>query len=306
VTKRITIVLGAGGPVGHAFHSGLMKALADGVAFDPRDAHLVIGTSAGAQVGALMRAGMSGHDLSARVTGEPMSDEGHAVAQHWNRPSHDAPPLDAPRPYRPGSTRYLQHVLRRPWSARPARVVSALLPEGRVCMKQQVAGLQRVFGHEWPERALWITAVCLHSGERLTFGREGAPKTDVGTAVAASGAVPSVCVPPEVDGRPLVDGGMHSPTHLDLLEDTDADVVLVSSPLSMISPMRFLLGKEVRRLRARGKRVVVFEPEGEALSAMGRNPMDVTRAPEVARATHRAMLRRLERPSTRRILGDVL
>jgi hypothetical protein len=87
---------------------------------------------------------------------------------------------------------------------------------------------------------------------------------------------------------------MASATNLELLYDTDEDVVLVSSPLSMIAPMRYLLANEVRALRARGKRVVAIEPFGEASRAMGMNPLDLARSPAVAHATYRSMRQHLE------------
>ncbi len=301
--KRVTVVLGAGGPVGHAFHAGLLDALSEGLGWDAREAHLVVGTSAGAQVGALLRAGMSGADLSARVQGEGLSDEGARIAAHFHRPSHDQP--KERRPYRPASMQYVRSAVRRPWRLRPARLASALLPEGQVDLSPQIHGLNRLFGDAWPERHLWITAVCLHSGQRLAFGHPDAPRVDVGTAVASSGAVPSVCAPVEADGRKLVDGGMASATHLDLALDVDDDLVIVSSPLSMIAPMRLPLRAELRRLRARGKRVVVFEPEGEGARAMGRDPMDLSRAPAVARAVRSSVLRQLERPALSALLKEV-
>ena len=52
-------------------------------------------------------------------------------------------------------------------------ICSALLPRGRVCLEPQRQGLRNLFGDEWPEEQLWITAVCLHSGERVAFGRLG-------------------------------------------------------------------------------------------------------------------------------------
>ena len=56
---RIGLVLGAGGAVGHAFHAGVLAALADETGWDAREAEVVVGTSAGSVVGALLRAGMS-------------------------------------------------------------------------------------------------------------------------------------------------------------------------------------------------------------------------------------------------------
>lgn len=290
----VAIVLGAGGPVGHAFHTGVLRALADALDWDPRDARLVLGTSAGAQVGALLRAGMSPADLMARVTGEPMSSGGASIARHWIRPDRDEP---RKKPWRFSSPRYLRTMLEAPWKVRPGRIVSAILPRGEVDLLPQIEGLQRVFGDRWPDRKLWVTALDLHSGERLVFGRDHAPGVCVGTAVAASGAVPAVCAPVRAAGTELIDGGLASPTHLDLLEGEGPSTVIVSSPLSMIPPMRLLLAREVRRLRRVGKRVVVFEPAGEASREMGRDPMDMARAPAVARASYSTFRERLEASS---------
>lgn len=303
--KRITLVLGSGGPVGHAFHAGTLRAVAHATGWDPRHAELVVGTSAGAQVGALLRAGMSADDLCARVTGAPMSKEGAAIAAHYMRPDHDA--RGVWKRYRPASLAYLKRFLLRPWRARLGSIFSALLPHGTVSLLPQAEGLQRLFGHAWPtERKLWITALCLHSGELLAFGRPDAPATDVGTAVACSGAVPAVCKPVEVAGRLFVDGGMASATNLSLLHDVDEDLVIVSSPLSSIAPMRIPLYRELRALRARGKRVLVLEPKGEAARAMGLNPMALDRAPRVADAAYRSTLSEISRADVQRELSSVL
>ncbi|HEY8428138.1 MAG TPA: patatin-like phospholipase family protein, partial [Sandaracinaceae bacterium] len=278
----------------HAYHAGVLKALAHVLAWDPRDAELVLGTSAGAQVGALLRAGMSADDLAARAAGDPLSPEGAAIARHYTRPPHDPPALDRSFAYRPASPKYLLTGLTRPWAARPACLVSALLPRGRVCLMSQAEALRRLFGDEWPSARLWITAVCLDSGEVFAFGREDAPRVDVGTAVACSGAVPAICAPVQVGGRAFVDGGIASATNLALLERERSDLVIVSSPLSMIPPMRLFLWSEVRRLRARGQRVIVLEPTGRAAAAMGLNPMDLARSTAVVRTTYETMLRVLE------------
>jgi NTE family protein len=302
---RIALVLGAGGPVGHAYHAGLLRALHRNLGWDARSADLVLGTSAGAQVGALLRAGMSADDLTARVTGEAMTTEGAAIAGHFIRPSHDDPSVDK-RPYRPAALEYLRAGLVRPWRMRPGRLAAALLPEGRVSLDAQVLGLQDLFGFEWPRDPLWITAVELATGRRVAFGRVGDPQTDVGTAVASSGAVPAVCVPPLVDGQRYVDGGMASPTNLDLLEQHDVDTIVVSSPLSVIHPIRLLLWREVRRLRRLGKKVIVFEPRGPAAWMMGYNVMDLGRAPRVAHMAYSATSHEFDRPGRRDELEALL
>lgn len=287
-------MLGAGGPVGHAFHSGVLHALSDRFGWDPRDADVVVGTSAGAQVGALLRAGMSGRDLAARASGHELEEEAHDIAQHWVRPCTKSPCPKLPKTKRPAALRFFMNALRAPRCLRPGRIVSALLPAGRVRLDSQAEGLRRVFGGRWPERELWITSVHLDTGERVAFGAPGAPDIDVGTAVTCSGAVPGVHKPVEWSGRRYVDGGMASATHLDLLHDRAAgrctrggqlDLVIVCSPLSMYSPMRMLLRREVRALE-RHVPVVAIEPDDDTLEAMGNNPMDTKRALGVAAAAY--------------------
>jgi NTE family protein len=168
-------------------------------------------------------------------------------------------------------------------------------------MAPQALGLRRIFGDVWPTRALWITAVELLSGRSVAFGRHDAPTTDVGTAVSCSGAVPSICKPVQVADRRYVDGGMASATHLDTLSDADVDVAIVSSPLSMFSPMSALMRLERKRLERRGVRVITFEPHGRARAAMGMNPMRLEKAPDVARATYASTRAWLERATTARL-----
>src|SRR6185369_6425583 len=82
---RIGLVLGAGGVVGHAFHAGVLAALTEKTGWDPRAAEVVVGTSAGSVVGALLRAGASAPDLLARATGQPLSREGRLLVERSER-----------------------------------------------------------------------------------------------------------------------------------------------------------------------------------------------------------------------------
>jgi NTE family protein len=303
--KRIGLVLGAGGPVGHAFHAGVLSAIEHALGWDVRDADVVVGTSAGAQVAALLRAGMNGPDLASRAAGEPLSGAAHAIASHYVRPCHRTPDPALPKRSFPAAPRFFFEALRRPWRLRPGRIASALLPAGRVRLDPMAIGLRRLFGEGWPDRDTWITAVHLDTGERVAFGAEGAPRIDVGTAVTCSGAVPGIHAPVHWEGRRYVDGGMASATHLDLLVDRPLDLAIVSSPLSMFGAMSALLRLELRQL-GRSVPVLVFEPRAEALVAMGRNPMDVERAPAVVRAAYRTAMRHLEAPETRARLREAM
>jgi NTE family protein len=293
-SSRVALVLGAGGPVGHAFHAGALLALWEAYRWDPRRADLIVGTSAGAQVGALLRAGLGPADLKARITGAAMTPHGASIARHYTRPDPRRPGRARGRRLRPASLQYVVRTVRRPWSWRPGPAAAALLPEGRACLHRQAAGLRRMFDRPWPDQPLWVCASHLDSGRRVVFGHHGAPHVDVGTAVISSGAVPGVWEPVSVEGHRYVDGGIHSPTHLDLVAGCDAvDAVIVSSPLSRFGPLRGLLRTEQARLWRQGTPILVLEPCAEVMSVMGYNPMDPERAPSVARAAYRSVFRRL-------------
>ena len=75
------MVLGAGGSVGHAFHVGVLSALADELGWDARSADLIVGTSAGSVVGAGLRAGLGPLDMRARALGQPLSPAGRRIVQ---------------------------------------------------------------------------------------------------------------------------------------------------------------------------------------------------------------------------------
>lgn len=292
---RIALVLGAGGPVAHAFHAGTLAALEDAAGWDARSAALIVGTSAGAGVAVLIRAGMRGRDLLARVRGEPLSTKAAAIARGYERP---VPDRSSPARARPtASAAYLRRTLLRPWTVRPGRLMAAVLPAGRTDLAPYAARLSALFDGAWPDDPTWLPAVRLHDGRTVAFGQDEAPKTDVGRAVASSSAVPGIFAPVEIQGEHYVDGGIASAVHLAIAADSPhIDTVIVSSPLSRMPGMRGLLRSEIAGLRRQGIDVWPFEPGPKTARAMGWNPMDASRGPDVATAAYDETLGRLLAP----------
>src|SRR5437763_10521699 len=170
--SRIGLVLGAGGSVGHAYHSGVLAALEE-IGWDARTAEVIVGTSAGSVVAAYLRAGMSGGDLSAATRRRPLSAEGAALLTRAGR----GRALETPG---------LQHadvaggpaaadLLLRPWGVRLGTLAAAVLPAGKVSTEPIAAQVRAVFGDAWPDRPTWICAVRLSDGRLVAFGSPGAP-----------------------------------------------------------------------------------------------------------------------------------
>jgi len=298
---RVGLVLGAGGPVGHAFHTGVLAALADD-RWDARDAAVIVGTSIGAVTGALLRAGVSPADLYTRATGGSMSPEGEARAGHgggWALMTCDLQRTGTGIG-RPSSPQLLAHLMRHPSRTRAGLLRTALTPSGAVSTTPVSDEIDEMLGG-WPARPLWVCAVCLDTGERVILGQPDGPAVDVGTAVAASISVPAVFQPVVVDGRRLVDGGLHSPANADVMADAigQIDSVVVSAPMGIGSwpgrvgvdiPGRFLnhwtIDNELARLRDAGLPIAVFEPGPAELEVMHYNAFDLTHRDEIARRAY--------------------
>jgi NTE family protein len=159
----------------------------------------------------------------------------------------------------------------------------------------------------WPDRPLWLPAVDLVRGQLTVFGRDDAPVTDVGTAVAASCAVPAWFRPVEVDGVRYVDGGARSVTNLDLLAELGLDLVVVSSPMSVTGSagpridigarwsLRWRLGQEARVVRRHGTAVAAFQPTPADVAVMGWNGMNPHRRRQVVEQAYASASHRLGR-----------
>jgi NTE family protein len=300
-------VLGAGGYTGQAFHVGALRALQEITEFDARNADVLVGTSAGSIVAAELAGGVSAHDLAAELLGEELSAEGQRLRTAM-RAEIAVPSLmpDVPTTgLRPLDLRVLLHAARRPWRVRPTALLSGLLPRGRTELEPIARSIRYLHGTTWPARDLRICAVRARNGRRVVFGATGAPTTDVGTAVAASCAIPAWFQPVSVEGQLYVDGGVHSPTNADVLLRDRPDLVVVLSPMS-VAPgvgvradlgvrlaMRQLLGREVRRLRAAGSAVVVVQPTRLDLEVMGLNPLHAGRIDEVVTTVAESVRARL-------------
>jgi NTE family protein len=252
------LVLGGGGFTGIAWEVGLLYGLAE-AGVDLTDADLVVGTSAGAFVAAQLVGGTSLADLYAaqlaRLSGEPTARVGAAVIARlgWIMVRH-----------------------RDPVAARVRIGALALAAHTPTEAERRAVLERRLTVRDWPERRLLLTAVDAHSGEFVTFDRDGG--VSLLDAVGASCAVPGVFPPVTINGHRYIDGGMRSPTNADLAAGHDRVVVL--APVTVgpvrISTQLAALGPKVRS--------VVVSPDGRAQRAIGRNVLDPARRPAAARA----------------------
>ena len=324
--RRVGIVLGGGGAIGAGFHRGVLAALEDVIGYDARSAEVIVGTSSGATVAGLLRAGLGGGDLAAGACGTTASESARLIDERRaggapdriatggpgraGRPDGDTlirrapaarggPPTGGWMPgLLPASGRGVLTAARRQGVRHPGTVLGALLPAGRVPTVAQGGPLDRLFPDGWPRRTLWICAVRVDDGSRVLFGRAGEPPTDVPTAVAASCALPGWFSPVTIEGRRYVDGAVWSATNADALVDQHLDLVVISAPLSGGSSLLHRWqGRQMRheadRLRDVGVEVIVIQPTAADVRVMGWNIMDRRRRPAVTRHVRASISRRV-------------
>lgn len=256
------LVLGGGGITGVAWELGMLCGLRErGV--DLTGADLVVGTSAGAVVGAQVATGV---DPEERYAAQLVPPDGEVAAAL-------------------GKGTILRLGLAAVAGSRDPRRVRARI--GRFALRartvseaERIAVIgRRLPVHEWPQRGLRITAVDAHTGELVVLDRKaGVPLVE---AVAASCAVPGVWPPVSTGGRRLVDGGVRSPANADLADGCD-QVVVLAPIVRAIGPM-VGVGTQVAALRAQGARVALASPDADALAAIGPNVLDPAHRAAAAR-----------------------
>ena len=284
---RIGLVLGGGGASGLAFHAGVLWALHHDLGWDPRTADIIVGTSAGSIVGALLRSDVGPEDLAAWATDADPSTDGHLFRSVMKAADGAETPRSVPTLTMPGW--HTLNALRHP-SQLPG-AIATMLPHGLHDHSPQVATLDRLV-ETWPSKPLWISAVRVGDGRLEWFGREPevADMVKPADAVAASCAVPVLARPVRIGDHRYVDGGVRSATHAGVLSGEDLDLVVVLSPMGHQAgrnPLRTVAHhrarREVARLERAGLAVQLLSPDADTASIMGLNMMDRARAGTVMR-----------------------
>jgi NTE family protein len=316
---KLGLVLGAGGVVGMSYHAGVLHALAEAGGIDPAAADLVVGTSAGSLVGALLRSGWTARDCwDFALEQHPVVADLDEVererrkAATW-RPRLGSPPAMARRAL--GSA-YIatRSVVRAPLPPIPG-FVARQFPAGVLDGTEMRAQLAEVVDDEWPDGALWLVAVDVQTGRRVVLRRRGSTGATLREAVLASCAIPGVLPPVRVGRRVLVDGGAHSSTHLDLAATWGCDVIIGSVPMafdpghapsSMSQLVRRMparaVSREARTARDRGATVLLVRPCADELRVHGRDMLRPSDTGAIARAAYECTARLLDSPRFRRVL----
>jgi NTE family protein len=247
--RRLGLVLGGGGIAGIAWHTGVLRGLAECGA-DLTSADRLVGTSAGATVAVQVGAGCSVDELFDRQV-DPASlatelTPGLSVTELWER----MVPI------------YTESVDEDERRRRLGRLALEAETVDEAVRRRVIAA--RLEDLDWADGRVAVVACEATTGQRRVF--DGTSGVDVVDAVAASCAVPGVWPPVTIDGSRYVDGGIWSLTNSDLAIGCDRVVVL--APLSDQAMRAELAGLGA------GVRSVVVTPDEASMAAFGTDVLD--------------------------------
>lgn len=304
-----TLVLGGGGAPAMAYAAGALRALADHGGIDLSEAKAMIGTSAGAIVAADLRLGRSFEEIMLGATGGDSDASSAQIGKAWRS--------------KPDLARRLVGSM---WiMARTALPVRLRLVEPPALVQRAFPGsLLRLsdrdwasnrFPPKWPDKVLWLVTSDLDRGNRVVLAADAPVMATLPQAVQASCAVPGLYPPVRVDGRRLVDGGVHSVTNLDLAVRARSAAVIALAPMSFEAsgPPRSLaalvrtrfnaqVAKEAAAVRRSGAALLLLRPTADEVRHHGVNILSRQGNATVMEMAYESVTLRLETPSARRVI----
>ena len=307
--SNVGVVLGGGGITGAAYEFAALMAVRLATGWDPADADVMIGTSAGAMVSAAAR----GRCLTIEaLTG--VHQDSDAFTEFLQGTLLRRTRIN-------GFGRWVRHGLlkgaRRPGLDLALGGPAPLDPAGVGDFVEHLVG---PLADSWPASPTYITTFELESRTRVVFGAPGAPVAKLRDAVAASWAVPMVYQPVEIDGKTYVDGGVASGTNMDLLLEwpRPLDLILVIAPMASDEPRRrarfyeaifdrvgrqaLQIELELRVEQRPQTDLVVLRPGAAVLAAARPNPMSAAATIPTFLRTLAHLRRELARPEVWAIL----
>jgi NTE family protein len=271
------LVLGGGGPVGRAWELGLMDGFA-GQGIDLGTADLIIGTSAGAVVGALL-----------------------ALKQGFGAPSKiDAAIASKPPPVRSDGMADLAAAMVRAAQSPEPELIRAEI--GKMALDAQTiseeASVSRLMfspfvGQAWPNQ-FRATTVNARTGQLQVW--DASSNAPLERAVAASTAAPCIWPPITINGERYIDGGVRSMLNADLAIGFDIVIAVSCFTLTarnkagpaFFTAMNAVPLAELDAVCGSGATLAVIEPHSEflLLTKHGAAMMDNNLVPEAYRLGH--------------------
>lgn len=256
------VVLGGGGVTGIAWEVGVLTGLLEsGVAL--YEADTIIGTSAGAFVGAGLASGYDINKLYATQSEASDSEISVAASKNTTTAWYNAFNIGGSDPQSVGAA--FGDIAKNNPEPVPVTVRRSVVEA-------------RLVTTDWPP-TLQVTAIEADTGQLHVFDHtSGISLID---AVSASGAVPGVWPLVHINGRTWIDGGMVSATNARLADGYERVVILAPMPTGYGSIPG---AAEDAAVMSANANVFLIIPDEHSIAAIGPNPYDPTRRSAAATA----------------------
>ncbi len=238
--SKTALVLAGGGLTGAVYEIGALRAIDELlINRSVQDFDIIVGTSAGALIGAMLGKGLTPGEMMQMLDGSH-PDLNRIRPDHLfslNTGEFLRRSLHLPKTIKNAMSHYLRHrsdmnVFDMFWS------MLEVLPSGLYDNKSLVRFVQQNLAERGLSddfdtvcSELYIIATDLDTGDRVVFGREPWQDVPLSQAIAASSAVPLLYRPVRMGENELVDGGLRGTASLDLAVEAGAKLIVCINPL---------------------------------------------------------------------------
>ena len=246
-TSKVGLALAGGGPEGAIYEIGVLRALDEALeGVDLTDLHVYVGVSAGA----FINANLANNITTAQMCRAIVSEE---PGEHPFVPETFMTPavgeivkrgLMVPRLLAEAVGDYVIHFGDRTLFDSVLHL-SRALPVGvfdnapiREYLKKIYSMKGRTDDFRRLGKHMVVVAADLDSGQAVRFGEPGFDHVPISLAVQASGALPGLYPPVEIDGRHYVDGVLLKTLHASVALEAGADLVLCINPIVPVDTVR--------------------------------------------------------------------
>jgi len=263
------VVISGGGPLAVAWECGLVSGLAQsGLSLSTAD--FLLGTSAGAIVGAQIAAGRDPIQMAEAIMAEATRAPGAAG---------NSPHLGA-------AIAKLPELFAKAQKSERERIdvgVYALAASTSDDLQTHVGRFSAIVGADkWP-KTIGIVAIDVADGNARVLRHDCG--VTLGTAVAASCSLPGLYPTVPIDGKHYMDGGLRSAANADLVGQFDTILILSFNPAGPVGQrMISRTAAQIDGLLAAGMQVLAITPDEACLEAIGSDTMNFSSRPAVTRS----------------------
>ncbi|HWN42532.1 MAG TPA: patatin-like phospholipase family protein [Thermoanaerobaculia bacterium] len=240
MSPKIGLALAGGGPEGAIYEIGVLRALDEALeGVDLTDLHVYVGVSAGAFINANLANNITTAQMCRAIISQepgehpfvPETFLSPALREIWKR-GRMVPKLLG-RAVRDYVKNFRQRTLVESLFQLSRALPVAVFDNARI--REYLEKIYNIKGRTDDFRRLGkhlvVVAADLDSGQAVRFGEPGFDHVPISQAVQASGALPGLYEPVEIDGRYYVDGVLLKTLHASVALEAGANLVICVNPI---------------------------------------------------------------------------